>query len=381
MAGNHRRYLRSWIITESQKGSGRKGPQGVTGSNLPVQAGSPMPQHRVQTALECLHQGTLHSPSGQSHKKEVLPHVRVELPVPQLPPVASRTAGSRACLPAAIPALWRCRSPEPGAPWAPWAPSTPPAPRAPPASRPPRVYPEAPPPDVTGVAVTSGGPGRRPAGGGGAPPRWRTRSRCARCRAAPSAGWPITAAPPRRSGTAGTGRAGALGGRCPLSFPYPSPVPSRGRGGVRPSPSPAALRRSRTARPLRGEGGKGRWPRRGWRRGVSAVAGSRRPPRRWPLLPGRCRRVPAARLGPGRAAVAAGGCAGRPRPGCGPAPAGAAFARPAPPPATPRNSAPSPGVHLGAGCPRRGACLGVLSKYVASWLLGAGTDSIPDYGN
>lgn len=38
-------------------------------------------------------------------------------------------------------------------------------------------------------------------------PRWRTRSRCSRCRAAPRAGRPITAAPRPRGGTAGTGTA------------------------------------------------------------------------------------------------------------------------------------------------------------------------------
>lgn len=74
-----------------------------------------------------------------------------------------------------------------------------------------------------------------------------------------------SAAAAQRHSRYGQGR--RAGQPLPLSFPSPSPVPSRGRGGVRPSPSPAALRRSRTARPLRGEGGKGRRPRRGWRRG------------------------------------------------------------------------------------------------------------------
>lgn len=109
------------------------------------------------------------------------------------------------------------------------------------------------------VPVTSEVPAARR--GGAAPPRWRTRSLCTRCRAAPSAERPITAAPPRRRGTTGTGK-GGVG----VSTPRGSTPSVFGRGARRPLAQPR--RALETARPV---------PDSGWRPCVGQYEGCWRP--------------------------------------------------------------------------------------------------------
>lgn len=174
---------------------------------------------------------------------------------------------------------------------------TPPAPALPPRPPGPRplVYLEAPPHrrflpgggrDVRGPggsaraagarrsgAVTSGEEGKRTgARRRGSPPRWRTRSRCTRCRAAPSGERPITPAPPRRRDTTGTGRGGAAAS--PFFFPPSSLTAGRAACALRPAPLPC------------GAPGPPTWsvgrPRCRPRSGVSAAHGSSRPPQSWP---------------------------------------------------------------------------------------------------